>query len=258
MEINFMSWNTGLYMQCNCIAHKQKDIDDKKSREIIDVVKKHIDKINGVAILQEIPYRLNSNYKSLKKWAIHPAFSLIESTFPKSDYDILYDDSNDWRIIQTIVIAKKGLISPNQNKNKKTEKNNNFYNFKIGDLECLAVHSNNSFELREWIKSNYLFPKLIAGDFNAGNYILEDKEKDREISINRQNYLLLSEGYIDLFQGIFTTNYGDTTEPRQIDHVLVENSYIFKQKYDYKNVVVDTKICESDHFPLYWTLIKKS
>ena len=258
MKIKLMSWNTRLYMQGNYINKIQEDIDEEKSKLVFDIIKKHVDADNGVgvAILQEIPYRINAPYKKgkydLKKWDKHPIFSLLMQIFPKDEYDVLYDNSNKWRIIQTVVIAQKGKVCLSENMNS-----NSYYNFNIEDLECLAVHSNNAFELRNWLKSTGISPMLIAGDFNAGNYIMSNKKKDNEIAINRQNYLLLTEGYIDLFQGVFTTNYCKFTEPRQIDHVLIKNSYEFSTKYDYENIILDTKICLSDHFPLYWTLIKK-
>lgn len=253
MEINFMSWNTRLYMQGNYIRRKQEDINDQKVEQVLNVIKNHITNGNSIAILQEIPYKINKEYKKgnydIKKWEEHPIFKSLMDCFPDEKYDVLYDNSNQWRIIQTVVIASKGLIESTEKGNS-----NSFYNFKIGALECLAVHSDNAFELRNWINSHNLSPKLIAGDFNAGNYVLKDKSIDNSIAINRQNYLLLTEGYRDLFQGRYTTNYGQICEPRQIDHVLVENSYEFKQKYKFSGINVDESICVSDHFPLYWTL----
>ena len=87
--------------------------------------------------------------------------------------------------------------------------------------------------------------------------MVKGNSKDNSIAANRRNYLLLTEGYIDLFHGIYTTNYGKKCEPRQIDHVLVENSYEFVQKYAFSDIFLDTQKDVSDHFPLYWTLVKK-
>lgn len=253
MDIQFMSWNTRLYMQGNRIDNKQERIDIQNATQIIAIIKDHVDKQNGIAILQEIPYKINYRYENIKKWENHPVYNMLIKTFPNTEYDVLFDESYKWRIIQTVIIAKRGLIQPNQ----KVQNNNIFYSFIVEDLECLGIHSDDSFEIRKWIAGNSLHPNLIAGDFNAGNYLLENKEKDKGIAINRQNFLLLLEGYIDIFQGKITTNYQNVAEQRQIDHVLLENSRKISEKYEYKNIRVDTRISLSDHYPLYWTLVKK-
>lgn len=255
MDIQFMTWNTRLYMQGNRVGNKQEKIDFQKSEKILDVVKNHVDKHNGIAILQEIPYKINCKYENLNlnKWDKHPVYDILMEKFPKTGYDVFYDDSNKWRIIQTVIIAKKGLVK----RTDKARSSNSFYSFIVDDLECLGIHSDDAFELRKWIKENHLYPNLIAGDFNAGNYLLKDEKKDREIAINRQNFLLLLEGYIDIFQGKITTNYKNAAEQRQIDHVLLENSCRISEKYEYKSIKVDTDVCLSDHYPLYWTLVKK-
>jgi len=63
-------------------------------------------------------------------------------------------------------------------------------------------------------------------------------------AVNRQNYLLLTEGYIDLCQGVYTTKY-----QTQIDHILLENIDEFKYKFENVKVNYDVKI--SDHYPVY-------
>lgn len=78
--------------------------------------------------------------------------------------------------------------------------------------KSLGIHSDDSFELRKWIKDNSLHPNLIAGDFNIGNYLLEDGVKNTEIAINRQNFILLLEGYINISQDRITINYRNVTE----------------------------------------------
>lgn len=103
MKINFMSWNTHLYMQGNCINKKQEIINEQKVDNILRVIKEHMDKGNSkdneysIAILQEIPYKINKKYKrgtyDIQKWDKHPIFNKLISLFPAKNYDVFYDES---------------------------------------------------------------------------------------------------------------------------------------------------------------------
>lgn len=68
-------------------------------------------------------------------------------------------------------------------------------------------------------------------------------------AVNRQNYLLLTEGYIDICQGEYTTRYNT-----YIDHALLESSYGFLSMHKYSNLNVDRSIELSDHYPITFQL----
>lgn len=84
MIINFMTWNTGLYMFGNEMKNKLlKPIDDNANKTvdgIFGIVKKFLEKEKAIAILQEVPYVSNLN------WGKHPWFKKFVNTFPEENY----------------------------------------------------------------------------------------------------------------------------------------------------------------------------
>lgn len=244
MNINLMTWNTRLYMKGNRVGGNEEVIDFKKYNDIIKIIKIHIEKENGIAILQEIPYKSNITWKE------HELFLTFKNDFPESQYSLIYNISNKNQIKMTVVIAKRGFVKHNNH----GLNNNCFVSFFIDktDLNVLGVHSHNAFELREWLATRESFhPNIILGDFNSGNYIKE--KNDNEIVPNRQNYLMLTEGYIDICQGEYTHHIYRT----HIDHILLENSNGFHEKYKYKSVEVDREIILSDHYPIYCEIMSQ-
>lgn len=238
MNINFMTWNTRLYMKGNRVGRNQEKIDFEKYKDIIEIIKIHVNKKNGIAILQEIPYKSNITRKE------HELFVELKNDFPKDQYSLIYNVSNQNQIKMTVVIAKNEVIQHN----KDGLNNNCCVSFLVNktDLNVLGVHSHNAFELREWLPGEELFnPNIMLGDFNSGNYIKE--KNDNKIMVNRKNYLMLTEGYIDICQGEYTHHIYKT----HIDHILLKNNNGFHEKYKYKNVKVDREVILSDHYPLY-------
>lgn len=129
------------------------------------------------------------------------------------------------------------------------KKTNLYIPFKINSLELnvLALHAHNAFEVRQWLEQHEDYkPNIMLGDFNAGNY--RKSKNDNAIAVNRQNYLLLTEGYIDICQGLYTTKY-----KTQVDHILLENLYEFRYKYE--NVKVNYDIDISNHYPVYCDIL---
>lgn len=185
MNINFMTWNTRLYMKGNRVGRNQEKIDFEKYKDIIEIIKIHVNKKNGIAILQEIPYKSNITRKE------HELFVELKNDFPKDQYSLIYNVSNQNQIKMTVVIAKNEVIQHN----KDGLNNNCCVSFLVNktDLNVLGVHSHNAFELREWLSGEELFnPNIMLGDFNSGNYIKE--KNDNKIMVNRKNYLMLTEG----------------------------------------------------------------
>ena len=146
----------------------------------------------------------------------------------------------------TVVITKNENYVCNPN-NSIT--NNRFIHFRITNIpfDFLGVHAHDAFDIREALAKAEFYPHFMIGDFNSGNY--KKHKNDESISVNRQNFLLLSECYIDLVQGENTTTY-----QTQIDHVLMENSLDLRGKCRFFNVKVDRTIKESDHYPIFFDL----
>lgn len=245
MKINIMTWNTRLYMMGNKVGNNIEKIDFEKSEKIFIYIKNYLEQNeNSIAILQEIPYL--SNVKP--KWELHEIFKMFCKIF--EGYKILYNKGN--QIKMTVVITKSKDLIYEDCTNKVN--NNRFVAFNLcgTNFSILGVHSHDAFDLREALKNNIYvyFPNLILGDFNAGNYRKKDINADKQISVNRQNYLLLTEFYIDLIQGEYTTNYSNC-EQTQIDHILLENGI---ENCCYGNIKIDRKMTLSDHFPISFEL----
>ncbi|NLK91894.1 MAG: hypothetical protein GX273_01985 [Bacteroidales bacterium] len=236
MKIKFLTWNTQLYEYGN-MNRKPIEIEPEVYNQGKNIIMNHFsdlsDEEKAIAVLQEIPYKIKKN----GKWDLHPVFKKFKKDFTDTDYDIIYHDG--WHIKMTVVIAPKGTVSECEGKT------NLYIPFMINSLQLnvLALHAHNAFEARQWLAEHEDYkPNIMLGDFNAGNY--KKSNKDNKIAVNRQNYLLLTEGYIDLCQGLYTTKYRT-----QIDHILLEN--IDEFKYKYENVKVNYDVEISDHYPVY-------
>ncbi len=243
MELNIMTWNTQLYEYGNKVDGKIKELNYKNFNSIIEVIKKYMDNnINPIVALQEIPYVNNL------EWKKHEFFTMFKDSFDEDRYEIFYNVSARKQIKMTVVIAEKNLIS----RNYEGVNNNCYFSFfvKNTDLQILAIHAHNSFELRSYLdeKCDY-HPNIMLGDFNAGNYIKEKTGDDCKIATNRKNYLMVTEGYIDICQGKVSTTYNT-----QIDHILLKNSIEFITHHEYTNVIVDQSIKFSDHYPIVFRL----
>ncbi len=250
MIANFMTWNTGLFMYGNRFGKKPVlEITDSKYEEIFTHIRNFLDtKDHAIVVLQEIPYVSNLNWKS------HPLFEKFMEAFQK-DCVILYNKiKTDKALKMTVVLTKKQkegqeLLHPAAG----AEKDNNCYvSFQIANrdtaIAVLAVHAHDAFECREYLaRHSEINYSLMLGDFNAGNYI--KKSNDNEIAVNRQNYLLLTEGYIDICQGEHTTKYRT-----YIDHVLLKSSYDFLQTHKVTGLCVDRSVKLSDHYPITFQL----
>lgn len=248
MKINFMTWNTQLYEYGNRISSNNvpKPINKELCKNVFDIVKTFLEKENAIVVLQEIP--LNSNINNDK----HVIFNMLNEYFPKTQYYCLYNINENVRnqIKMTVIISKDNLIERDMNGINSTKEDycNCYVSFNIKNttLRVLGVHSHNAYELLGKLKTYYHYqPNIILGDFNAGNYKYVDKEQDAKFIANRKNYLAVIEGFIDVCQGMYTTKY-----KTHIDHVLVENSNKFLEKYKINNVIVDREITFSDHFPI--------
>lgn len=244
MKIILFNWNTQLYEYGN-LNNKKVEDGKLKYSQIKDDIKEYFNNSNEdvipIAILQEIPYKI----KEQNKWGSHEIYNTFINDFKEDEYDIIYlkdeGEKKCWHIKMTVVIAPKNTIRACKNKS------NLFVPFKITkddiNVYILGLHSHNAYEVREWLENNQDFnPDIMVGDFNAGNY--KKRENDNKIVENRQNYLLLTEGYLDACQGQCTTRYNT-----QIDHILIKN-YTDPPKYEHEKVKIDSKNQNSDHYPI--------
>lgn len=249
MEINLMSWNTELYIYGTRDKNGKiiKPFENAPANEIIQIVNNFIcSKENPIVVLQEIPFkRKNENYK----WERNEHFNSVKKFVEENGFEMFCLDSDEeYHIKMTVIIAKKGFLE----EARSIKKSNKFVPVKIKktNLEILGVHSDNAFELHEWIKQQKIYnPSIIIGDFNSGNYV--KSQNDENIAVNRANYQMLTAGYIDACQGRYTTRY---KEPTQIDHIHIKNSFEFNNRYTLKDAGVDDTITYSDHYPIYCTL----
>lgn len=240
-QLNILTWNTRLYEYGNTLGNSVKPIQDELVNSIINYIKGFIEKENSVAILQEIPFCNNID------WKTHKIYGEIQKEFPEDKYQIEKTVHTEKQILMTLAIAKKGLIKKDEdgfNDNRCISILNNSLNLKI-----LGIHAKNNEGTKKYldlIKERYgCYYDLIIGDFNSGNYC---KEKESlEFIENRKSFIQFSEGYIDACQGIVTTQYGT-----QIDHVLIRNTHRIS-KTDYKIEVMDG-IKLSDHYPIWLKL----
>ena len=240
-----MTWNTELY------RYGVKDLDGKISKriedapidEVINVINEFLTRNqNPIVVLQEIPFRRKSEKSG---WIYNAHFQKLKSFIEGKDFELFcLNDEKKYHIKMTVVIAKSGFLSEMGD----MKRNNIFVPVVIKEknVSILGVHSHNAFELNEWIKNKKGYnPNIIIGDFNAGNYVKSNN--DEKIMINRANFQMLSTGYVDACQGQYTTKY---EEPTQIDHILIENSFEFNQRYKLNEVNVDRTIICSDHYPI--------
>lgn len=253
-DINFLTWNTQLYEMGNKLSKNSpvKQIDTQIFDGVVEEVKDFLDKkTNAVAILQEIPFKCNTD-----SFNTHKLFTKFIEIFPEKKYSMLYNVSSKNQIKMTVVLAKKTgqeeLIYKKEN-----GLNNNMcvsFGIKDSDLFIVGVHPHNAKELYNWLQK-WDLPDVMLGDFNAGDY--KKKSESDEFKNNREYYHKLMEEYTDTCDGkntrkiIYHNGYEYETP---IDHILVRKNSEFAKKYEYCNASVDLSIDLSDHYPIYFAL----
>ena len=249
MDFNIMTWNTQMFEMGNKLKNDQidiKPIEFSIYKFAIEKIDEHLKKKNAIVILEEIPFYCWEDGKE------HVLFTMFKAHYKGTKYKLLYNIINKHQIKMTVVIAEKDIID----KDEKGICSNLFVSFKIlnTDLYVLAVHSHNALELWNKISTSKDYsPQIILGDFNVGNYLTNDKERNCKMADNRHYYLMLLNGYIDICQGQYTTKYKS-----QIDHVLLKNSEAFWENYNFKSVMINRNIKISDHYPITFILTTTS
>lgn len=223
---------------------------ENNANKIFEKVTSIIEQPDDIAILQEFPYQdkwkniFDNEYKnhtiiswyyndSDKEFCVEPKYGVVTVAIVKN---------NSWWYLRS-------LNGHKSNKNKKVDYSNRYIEMYNADKEInlLGVHPNDAHALIEWLSKNYdkrFVPNIIVGDFNAGNYIKANS--DVKFAENRREFLRLTEGFIDVCNGMVTTNY---KRPTQIDHILIQNSDMFIVKIKKRDVFYSMDY--SDHYPLF-------
>ena len=223
---------------------------ENNANKIFEKVTSIIEQPDDIAILQEFPYQdkwkniFDNEYKnhtiiswyyndSDKEFCVEPKYGGVTVAIVKN---------NSWWYLRS-------LNGHKSNKNKKVDYSNRYIEMYNADKEInlLGVHPNDAHALIEWLSKNYdkrFVPNLIVGDFNAGNYIKANS--DVKFAENRREFLRLTEGFIDVCNGMVTTNY---KRPTQIDHILIQNSDMFIVQIKKRDVFYSMDY--SDHYPLF-------
>lgn len=254
--MKILTWNVNNFngSNWNLMDNNWADNEDIKrennANKIFEKVTSIIEQPDDIAILQEFPYQdkwkniFDNEYKnhtiiswyyndSDKEFCVEPKYGGVTVAIVKN---------NSWWYLRS-------LNGHKSNKNKKVDYSNRYIEMYNADEEInlLGVHPNDAHALIEWLSKNYdkrFVPNLIVGDFNAGNYIKANS--DVKFAENRREFLRLTEGFIDVCNGMVTTNY---KRPTQIDHILIQNSDMFIVQIKKRDVFYSMDY--SDHYPLF-------
>lgn len=254
--MKILTWNVNNFngSNWNLMDNNWADNEDIKrennANKIFEKVTSIIEQPDDIAILQEFPYQdkwkniFDNKYKnhtiiswyyndSDKEFCVEPKYGGVTVAIVKN---------NSWWYLRS-------LNGHKSNKNKKVDYSNRYIEMYNADKEInlLGVHPNDAHALIEWLSKNYdkrFVPNLIVGDFNAGNYIKANS--DVKFAENRREFLRLTEGFIDVCNGMVTTNY---KRPTQIDHILIQNSDMFIVQIKKRDVFYSMDY--SDHYPLF-------
>ena len=254
--MKILTWNVNNFngSNWNLMDNNWADNEDIKrennANKIFEKVTSIIEQPDDIAILQEFPYQdkwkniFDNEYKnhtiiswyyndSDKEFCVEPKYGGVTVAIVKN---------NSWWYLRS-------LNGHKSNKNKKVDYSNRYIEMYNADKEInlLGVHPNDAHALIEWLSKNYdkrFVPNIIVGDFNAGNYIKANS--DVKFAENRREFLRLTEGFIDVCNGMVTTNY---KRPTQIDHILIQNSDMFIVQIKKRDVFYSMDY--SDHYPLF-------
>lgn len=254
--MKILTWNVNNFngSNWNLMDNNWADNEDIKrennANKIFEKVTSIIEQPDDIAILQEFPYQdkwkniFDNEYKnhtiiswyhndSDKEFCVEPKYGGVTVAIVKN---------NSWWYLRS-------LNGHKSNKNKKVDYSNRYIEMYNADEEInlLGVHPNDAHALIEWLSKNYdkrFVPNIIVGDFNAENYIKANS--DVKFAENRREFLRLTEGFIDVCNGMVTTNY---KRPTQIDHILIQNSDMFIVQIKKRDVFYSMDY--SDHYPLF-------
>lgn len=253
--MKIMTWNVNMFngdrwsSKDHNWTNNQESERNKNAENIFKFVVQNVIADSDIAILQEFPHH-EENWRSEfeKKYISHRI-----KTWYYEDLDKDYCVNTKYGV--TVAIIKENskwdlsrLSNHSLNGNGQVDYSNRYIDLHNNDknINLMGAHPKDARAMRSWINTGYKkdhISHIIVGDFNAGNYIKDGC--DNKFINNRKEFMILSEGYIDVCNGMGTTNYTPST---QVDHILIQNSQKFIGRVKTRDVVYSEKY--SDHFPL--------
>lgn len=229
-RLNVLAWNTALY---NESTFNEKN---EKFGQVIKYVKRHLEKENPIAFLQEIPY------VSKDTWKKHSLFLELLKEFPEDRYNIRYNIFTEKQIMMTVAISIKDNTGLTDEKIYSNEKaSNREIAVLFNDLNILGIHAKNGTENKAYLESLPDEADIILGDFNAGNY--SDSENSAVFNNILKEHVCICN---------MPTRVDPNTKKRTcIDHVFVKRNLVSKCS----KLIVDEDIEVSDHFPLSFEIM---
>lgn len=241
MLINIMTWNTAL----------TDSISNGKEPGNIEYIKGFIDNnANGLAILQEIPYKDANN-----NWNVHKTFGRIRNEMPdEQGYKFFHNlNYNNGRIVMfTTIITKIKDVDPSEElvyplgTPKNRESAVSIKVDKDRQLTVLGIHAQNGRDTRGYLKALDNIkrkPQIIAGDFNAGDYYCE----------NRDTFQSILSDYVNICN-LPTRKDPDSQRLTCIDHIFVDRSIVTKCSDLIIHTDINSDRIYSDHFPITFKL----
>ncbi|PKM56428.1 MAG: hypothetical protein CVU98_11345 [Firmicutes bacterium HGW-Firmicutes-3] len=225
-KINILTWNTSLYLE------KTNEPISEKYSSFANIVKKHLEKDNSIAFLQEIPYVSNET------WQKHSLFNKLNSDFSNDKYDIEYNITSKNQIMMTVAITRKGEMK----RNNAMINDNRTISIEFNGLHFTGIHAKNGADNKKYLNAiDNNDADIILGDFNSGNYLESE---------NRDTFNQILKEYICICN--MPTKITKTGRRTCIDHVFVREEMVT----NCSNLIIHEEIKLSDHFPVTFEINK--
>lgn len=234
--MKIMTWNTALTEGSDATA-------------VINYVKEFLDKEDdAIAVLQQIPYKIpDESLDGDEKWrnAIkHPSYKQFDKTFPEAKYTVSKNTTfNNGRIVMLTAIVTRMQCE----KDAKFITTNREAAVQIkGSYSVFGVHAKYGDDNKSYlIGLNSKEADIILGDFNAGDYYLDENVPFE----NRDTFKSILKDYVcicNMPTKEVKNKKGELIRKTCIDHVFVKSSIV--DKCSSLKIHEDIKI--SDHYPI--------
>ena len=224
-----MTWNTALTEGSN-------------PKDVIEYVKSFLNQDNSIAVLQQIPYKDPDN-----NWEISSTYNDFKEAFSDEKYTTKQNtDYNNGSItMMTVVVTRMKNVSEIK------KLTNREHLVQIGDLYTLYglhLHPKKADNKQELLALNDIDADIILGDFNAGDYNVDDDEECQ----NRKVFCSILKDYVNLCNLPTREERRKTVKGEKlvrktcIDHVFVRRKFVTKCS----ELIVHEDIKISDHYPI--------
>lgn len=231
MIVEILNWNTALTENCNNYI------------QVFEYVKEFLEKPNSIAILHQIPRKDRED-----DWNSHYVFLEFERLFARSSgYQIFQNDTfnNGYVFMETIIISKMKNVVPASNKYYPNEKISSRESAIVikginNHYSVIGIHARNGKQNKEYLQSLNSNSDIIAGDFNAGDYVeSENSEVFRNIL---KEYVCIC----NMPTKKVTNLNGEIIRKTCIDHIFVKRKFVTQCSH----VRVHEDVEFSDHYPI--------